>query len=273
MSHIYKITNLINNKIYIGKSLHPDENYFGSGLQITAAIEKYGRDNFRKDILENCTPDNLDEREIFWIEHLNARDTNIGYNISIGGTGGNHYWKSLDEVGKQGLRDKISIAKTGATINYTDTQRTNVRAALGRLWDVRKNDTEWLKSRAEKSLKSYLVIKDSSIIRVVGLKKFCKENKLDLGQMSQLANGTRFKSVSGYYCLFDENQTESVIFNLITELKRKDKEVHNDWLLKTQTRPRYTCDHCGISVTKSNLTRWHNMNCKQNGKDNIKDIR
>ena len=50
---IYLITNLINNKIYIGKHITDDlnDNYFGSGTVIKQAIKKYGLENFTKTYL------------------------------------------------------------------------------------------------------------------------------------------------------------------------------------------------------------------------------
>ena len=54
--YIYKITNLIDNKIYIGKSTRCNkwyiEHYYGSGIVIKQAIAKYGKQNFKKEILE-----------------------------------------------------------------------------------------------------------------------------------------------------------------------------------------------------------------------------
>ena len=83
---IYKTTNLINNKIYIGKDEKNNPNYLGSGIIFKKALKKYGRINFKKEILESCNNlDYLYEREIYWIEKLNARDPNIGYNIASGG--------------------------------------------------------------------------------------------------------------------------------------------------------------------------------------------
>ena len=49
---IYKITNLVNNKIYIGKDTTSDPNYFGSGLIISRSLKKYGMENFIKEIID-----------------------------------------------------------------------------------------------------------------------------------------------------------------------------------------------------------------------------
>ena len=48
---IYKVTNKINGKIYIGQTSKNDETYLGSGTIITKAVLKYGRDSFIKEII------------------------------------------------------------------------------------------------------------------------------------------------------------------------------------------------------------------------------
>ena len=84
---VYKITNLINNKIYIGKDEKNRAHYMGSGLYIKRAIKKYGKENFKKEILEECkTKDELCEKEKSWIKKLNYIVPN-GYNITKGGEG------------------------------------------------------------------------------------------------------------------------------------------------------------------------------------------
>ena len=84
---IYKTTNLINNKFYIGKDAKNNKSYLGSGKVLKQAIQKYGKENFKKEILEVCTDLNhLDEREIYWIDKYNALE--VGYNLTEGGTGG-----------------------------------------------------------------------------------------------------------------------------------------------------------------------------------------
>jgi len=94
--YVYQITNLINGKIYVGKhksSKPPLENgYYGSGKQITAAIKKYGLDNFKKEVLYHCS--SLDdmankEAEIVTEDFVRRADT---YNMHKGGPGGwDHY--------------------------------------------------------------------------------------------------------------------------------------------------------------------------------------
>jgi group I intron endonuclease len=84
---IYKTTNLINQKFYVGKDTHNNPNYYGSGKRLKLAIQKYGIENFKKEIIEICdSMEKLNERERFWIKELNA--INEGYNISLGGDGG-----------------------------------------------------------------------------------------------------------------------------------------------------------------------------------------
>jgi hypothetical protein len=88
---IYKITNLINNKIYIGKDTTNNPKYYGSGLLIKRSINKYGIENFSKEILEKVDSDDYDylsKREKYWIKYYNSTNLEIGYNISPGGDGG-----------------------------------------------------------------------------------------------------------------------------------------------------------------------------------------
>jgi 6-pyruvoyl-tetrahydropterin synthase len=86
---IYKITNTINGKIYIGKDTTDNPLYLGSGKLIKLSIKKYGKKNFKKEIIEECDDYYLlSEREMYWIDFYNSTDLNIGYNISKGGDGG-----------------------------------------------------------------------------------------------------------------------------------------------------------------------------------------
>lgn len=90
---IYRITNKLNGRIYIGKrSLMRDDfnksNYWGSGLYIKRAIKKYGKENFTRDVICECMSlSEMNDREVFYIGFYNSIQPN-GYNIQKGGQGG-----------------------------------------------------------------------------------------------------------------------------------------------------------------------------------------
>ena len=105
MAYIYSITNTINDKKYIGKTSQSNpydrwkqhlqlakslnnlqENNSALSMPILRAISKYGADNFKFRVLEECSDDKVNERETFWIEKYNTAD-GIGYNCTYGGEG------------------------------------------------------------------------------------------------------------------------------------------------------------------------------------------
>ena len=91
--YIYKTTNLINGKIYIGqhKCSSWDNNYKGSGTVLFRAFNKYGFDNFKCELLETVeSQEELNNREKYYIDLFDSRNTLVGYNISEGGIGGSH---------------------------------------------------------------------------------------------------------------------------------------------------------------------------------------
>lgn len=111
--YVYQITNLVNSKIYVGKhkSLkHPlDNEYFGSGKQITSAIKKYGKENFTKEVLYFCSSIeemNHREAEIVTEEFVKRKDT---YNMHKGGPGGWDHWNGTSKH-KKAARNGGKIA-------------------------------------------------------------------------------------------------------------------------------------------------------------------
>jgi hypothetical protein len=80
---IYKTTNLINGKIYIGQDSKNNPDYFGSGKYFKRALKKYGKENFIKEIIDTAeTLDELSEKEIYWIDKLDSIKPGIGYNLT-----------------------------------------------------------------------------------------------------------------------------------------------------------------------------------------------
>lgn len=90
---IYKITNTINQKSYIGQSLNIEERWKRhkwyqvkyAKYPLYLAFNKYGIDKFQFEILEECSRDQLDEREMFYISKYDTY--NNGYNQTLGGSG------------------------------------------------------------------------------------------------------------------------------------------------------------------------------------------
>jgi len=147
--YIYITTNKINGKKYVGKKKGTFNNkYYGSGIVLSMAIEKYGKENFQIEILEIC--ENLkvlNEREIFHISSIQPE-----YNIAKGGDGGDtlfnadekhkkeiqdrkkqtlsNTWKSLSEEKRKIWGEAISQSKKGKSYNrpnYKHSDETKIK--------------------------------------------------------------------------------------------------------------------------------------------------
>ena len=107
--YIYKTTNLTNGKVYIGKSEKDfNREYLGSGVLLSKAIKKYGKENFKVELIETCnTIEDLNNREKFWITENIGKDC---YNIAEGGTGG---WTIKNYNSKQLKKYKLKLSIAG----------------------------------------------------------------------------------------------------------------------------------------------------------------
>ena len=99
MAYIYKITNLINGKSYIGKTLLTIDERWNEHCRairrkrcekrpLYSAMNKYGIENFKIEQIEECDDNVVNEREEYWIEYFGTFKS--GYNATIGGDG-KHY--------------------------------------------------------------------------------------------------------------------------------------------------------------------------------------
>ena len=145
---IYKTTNNINGKIYIGQDKNNNPHYFGSGKKLKSAIKKYGKENFIKEILEECdSKEILNEREIYWIDFYNSRDAFVGYNISLGGDGG-------DTISKHPEKEKIMAKKRENISNLSDEEKMKRSEFFSKraeyIWLELRNNPNKLKSRNKK---------------------------------------------------------------------------------------------------------------------------
>lgn len=121
MGYIYKITNKINGKIYIGQTrttLKARMNkHFSKARQanvtgIDAAIKKYGKENFDVEVLCSCKEEELNDLEIFYINKYDSY--NSGYNLTLGGQGTSVLNLDVNEV----LKKYQELRQVKATANY-----------------------------------------------------------------------------------------------------------------------------------------------------------
>lgn len=184
---IYKTTNLINGKIYIGQNSTNDDKYFGSGLLLTLAIKKYGIENFIKETIEECSSKELlNSREKYWIIFYNSRDLNIGYNLSEGGTGGKlveieakkgkTYEEYYGEVRAKQIKENFSIKRKGSKHNYKNITSEEVGDKIRKaLSGIEKSESH--KKKLSESLKEYYKT-DDGIIKKENISKRCKNKNI-----------------------------------------------------------------------------------------------
>jgi hypothetical protein len=177
---IYKTTNLINNKFYIGK--HQTENvndsYYGSGKALKCAISKYGKENFKKEILfifDNEEDMNKKEIELITEEFVKRNDT---YNVGVGGEGGSHFKgkkhseetikKIKESIKKVDFSNRKGIpAHNKGLKDSAETKKKKSEAAKIRFKNGLDENT---KKKISNTLKNKKIIKDGKTINEISEK-------------------------------------------------------------------------------------------------------
>ena len=163
MAFIYKITNDINNKIYVGKTSDTIDRRFKKHIldsrkerynkrPLYDAMNKYGVEHFHVEQLEECSCDLASEREIYWINELDSYRN--GYNATYGGDG-KHYtdynliynlWqqglnvKQIQEITKySGKTIRIALKENGVT---SEQRSIRGRSALSKETEMLNKDTD-----------------------------------------------------------------------------------------------------------------------------------
>lgn len=155
--YIYKTTNLINGKIYVGqhKAHTFTDTYKGSGKYLHHAIKYYGIENFSVELLENAhSKTELNLLEIKWIERLNSRDRSIGYNFTAGGTGGDTFSNQTDENKKiikdrrsKSLQGHITSDETKKKISLSEKGKYVSDETRKKISEKCKGNPSWLKGK------------------------------------------------------------------------------------------------------------------------------
>ena len=113
MIGIYKITNIENNKIYIGLSRNLLKRLYNHKYHLRRnthqndhlqkAWNKYGENSFKFEIIEVCEDDRLNEREIYWINYYGGYESDNLYNVRDGGDSQKHSKETIEKIRKSNL--------------------------------------------------------------------------------------------------------------------------------------------------------------------------
>jgi len=147
---IYRTTNLLNGKFYIGKhqTENPNDSYLGSGKALVSAIRLHGKDNFRKEIIHDFdseTEMNDAEKAIITEELVKNPQC---YNVGIGGEGGPHH---AGKKHSESAKVKISNALKRHPVQWTEERRKR----HGEFWKARKVSDETRRKMTESAIKRH----------------------------------------------------------------------------------------------------------------------
>jgi hypothetical protein len=189
---IYKITNLINNKIYIGLTKKKIEERFSQHKRnnkslISKAIKKYKKTNFIiEELYFSFSREDLEEKEIYFIKYFNSMSPN-GYNLTSG--------EEKEKIYTKEVLIKLSKAKKGKKCIAQSIKMLGRKQSL----EVRN------KKALNRGMKSFFVIKKltKEIVKKYNCCGICAEElNLDATAISRCLNKKR-KSHKGYIFKFE----------------------------------------------------------------------
>ena len=134
---IYKITNIQNQKVYIGQTIRPIDQRFKrhlndalhniSDTHLARAIRKYGKDSFTIQVIDSATSqDELNQKEQYWIRYYNSVEKGYNEIDAISKCGGNTYQSKTKEE-MEVIKEKIRQTKIGAKNPMArKVKRTNI---------------------------------------------------------------------------------------------------------------------------------------------------
>lgn len=220
MAYIYKITNKINGNIYIGQTIQTltqrwcnhvyaalTEGHKDYTCPLHNAIRKYGEENFEKIILEECSIEELNDREKYWIQYYNSY--NNGYNATLGGDGHQKY--DYVAIAEYFQNNDNSITKTCKHFHIYDQV---VYTALQNAGIDYKNCKK--SNKKEKYNKPILLVEKNIIFKkITDIDKYLNKSKTH-GNIRRCLNGITEKAY-GYHWKEIEDNGNLVYFRFTSE--------------------------------------------------------
>lgn len=293
---IYKVTNLVNGKIYIGKTVRTVEErkkqhiyvaiHNNSNFIFHKALRKYGENSFTWEVIDTAETENdLKEKEIFWITHYNSYIQNKnsnGYNMSLGGEGQSGLkWseeskRKLSESIKLSGRTKGSknsntklteedvlqikeLIKEGFSLTEISKKHNVSHAAISRI----KTGDNWYYIGDDVSYFEYhgnAKLTESKVIEIKLLIKEGKMNQKDIAEKFNISNTTVNKISTGEIW---KNVGEDVSHRENRRLTEHDVMeikflIKEGKLTLTEIAKRFNAVQASISLIKSGKT-WKNV--------------
>ena len=237
---IYKITNTVNGKVYIGKSHNIEERFKQhiEGLNgkrnhnphFQSAWNKYGKSNFKFEIihhLKRYVEEEISDLEIYYISKYNSADANYGYNFQCGGQGG-----KLSERHKEIMKQQSQFKN--ASLTYEEV--VQIKLALYCLIDKRELseifnvDIGVIKSISE--ARNYYYVCEELNDKIKGLKQKLIDERNE--EVIKLYNeGFRIVDIIEELDL-SKSMVEHIIYDRNLHLKRKTekekkyKDIYNE---------------------------------------------
>lgn len=252
---IYKITNRINGKSYIGQSNNCNRR-FQQHIRgdhcislIHLAIKKYGIQNFDLTILEHEIED-YNEKEQFWIEYYKTNNRNYGYNILAGGenppvlTGEDSSLakisnKTFHEIEKMIQNSKLSFFEIAQRYNLSESYISQINRGI-----VRRTPNLIYPLRPAQNL----LIKEQTIDRIIHeltythlpIEHIAKKYGISNSSIYRVNNGERYKRNDINYPIRNRNSKISnwmlnYIIKDIKENKIKFSEIEKKYNLSKST--------------------------------------
>ncbi|MGL5797901.1 MAG: NUMOD3 domain-containing DNA-binding protein [Cetobacterium sp.] len=239
---IYLTTNTINGKMYIGQKNYKKDfrTYLGSGTALKLAVEKYGRENFVREILCECKDlEEMNHMEHFFTSLVDAENNPDFYNLKAGGNQKGY---------SQETRNKMSRLKIGKKLSE-DNRRKLLKSLVGReVSEATKNKISEKLKGVKHTLERKNNISESkkgSVPWNKGL-EFSEEVKI---KMSEAKKGKPFLSKRKPLSYYENNKTTRCNFKKICktngwvfedfeEIWCEEKDKHNKkiYFYKKQTQ-------------------------------------
>ena len=254
---IYETTNLVNGMKYRGihKTKKINDNYLGSGSSFVNAIKKYGKENFKREILEFCNSyDELLEREKFFVDEEWVKNR-PNYNTKTGGQSAGLLSEESKKKISNTLKEKYKNGEIIATIGEWVKENGSWCKGLKMSDEFKEKCSISAKKRFENNKENHPLILHGNIKPPSEETK----NKISKTLKEKYKNGERLAN----HDLLSEKHKNNI--SIALKEKYENEEHHSkgkpSWN-KGKIMEKIECPHCKKMSDKSNAIRWHFDNCK-----------